>query len=111
MFGRAPWTYFSVLTSSSEEGWNCDVLDDKQIESASQGLLDLQERIHVQGQERVVAKRARRREPPRIPPPPSFPLRLHLTSPSAAVTQFGEYSTAIQKHHLFPSSLLHWRMG
>ena len=55
MFGRAPRTSFSVLASSSEGGWNCDVLDDQQIKHAVQGVLDLQERFHVQVQERVSA--------------------------------------------------------
>ena len=41
MFGRAPRTSFSVLASSSEGGWNCDVLDDKQIKRAVQGVLEL----------------------------------------------------------------------
>ena len=62
MFGRAPRTSFSVLASSSEGGWNCDILDDQQIKRAVQGVLELQERFHVQVQERVAAERARRRE-------------------------------------------------
>ena len=51
-----------MSASSSEGGWNCDVLDDKQIKRAVQGVLELQERFHVQVQERVAAERARRRE-------------------------------------------------
>ena len=62
MFGRPPRTSFSVLASSSEGSWNCDVLDDKQIRRALQGVLELQEQFHVQVQERVAAERARRRE-------------------------------------------------
>ena len=61
MFGRASRTSFSELASSSEGGWNCDVLDDQQIKHAVQGVLDLQARFHVQVQERVAAERARRR--------------------------------------------------
>ena len=61
MFGRAPRTSFSVLASSSEGGWKCDVLDDQQIKHAVQGVLDLQECFHVQAQEREATERARRR--------------------------------------------------
>ena len=62
MFGRAPRTSFSVLASSSEGEWNCDVLDDTQLKQAVQGVLELQESFHVQVQERVAAERARRRD-------------------------------------------------
>ena len=62
MFGRAPRTSFSVLASSSEGEWNCDVLDDTQLKRAVQGVLELQESFHVQAQERVAAERARRRD-------------------------------------------------
>ncbi|CAM9540190.1 unnamed protein product [Sphacelaria rigidula] len=51
IFGRAPRTWFS----------NCDILDGGQIKRALQGVLDSQERFHVQVQERVAAERARRR--------------------------------------------------
>ena len=61
MFGRAPRTSFSVLASSSEGKWNCDVLDDTQLKQAVRGVLELQESFHVQVQERVAAERARRR--------------------------------------------------
>ena len=43
MFGRAPRTSFSVLASSSEGEWNCDVLDDTQLKQAVQCVLELQE--------------------------------------------------------------------
>ncbi|CAM9685520.1 unnamed protein product, partial [Sphacelaria rigidula] len=62
MFRRDPRTSFSVLASSSAGEWKCDVLDDVQIKRALKGILDLQERFHVQMQERVAAERARRRE-------------------------------------------------
>ncbi|CAM9594870.1 unnamed protein product [Sphacelaria rigidula] len=64
MFGHAPRTSSSVLASSSAGEWKCDVLDDVQNKSALQGVLDSQERFHVQVQERVAAERARRREGP-----------------------------------------------
>ncbi|CAM9805550.1 unnamed protein product, partial [Sphacelaria rigidula] len=62
MLGRAPRVSFSVLASSTAGEWKCDVLDDVQINRALQEVLDLQERFHVQVQERVAAERARRRE-------------------------------------------------
>ncbi|CAM9355433.1 unnamed protein product [Sphacelaria rigidula] len=52
----------SVLAFSSAGGWNCNVLDDAQLNRALQGVLELQESFHVQEQERVAADRARRRE-------------------------------------------------
>ena len=39
-----------------------DVLDDDQIKRALKGVLELQERVHVQVQERVDAERERRRK-------------------------------------------------
>ena len=62
MFGRAPRTSFSVLANSSAGEWNRDVLDDDQIKHALKGVLELQEQFHVQVQERVAAKRERRRK-------------------------------------------------
>ena len=62
MFGRAPRTSFSVLANSSAGEWNRDVLDDDQIKRALKGVLELQEQFHVQVQERVAAKRERRRK-------------------------------------------------
>ena len=61
MFGRAPRTSFSVLANSSAREWNCDVLDDDQIKRALKGVLELQQQLHVQVQERVAAERERRR--------------------------------------------------
>ena len=51
-----------MLASSSTGEWKCDVLDDGQIRRALQAVLELQERFHIQVQERVAAERARRRE-------------------------------------------------
>ena len=62
MFGRPPRTSFSVLASSSSGEWKCDVLDDAQIKRAVSQVLELQERFHVQVQERVAAERARHRD-------------------------------------------------
>ena len=39
-----------------------DVLDDDQIKRALKGVLELQERVHVQVQERVATERERRRK-------------------------------------------------
>ena len=61
MFGRGPRTSLSVLASSSSGEWKCDVLDDAQIKRALQSVLEVQERFHVQVQERVAAERARHR--------------------------------------------------
>ena len=62
MFGRAPRTSFSVLANSSAREWNCDVLDDDQIKRALKGVLELQEKFHIQVQEHVAAERERRRK-------------------------------------------------
>ena len=61
MFGRAPRTSFSVLANSSAGEWKCNVLDDDQIKRALKGVLELQQQLHVQVQERVAAERERRR--------------------------------------------------
>ena len=47
MFGRAPRTSFSALANSSAGEWNCDVLDDDQIERALKGVLELLSLIHI----------------------------------------------------------------
>ncbi|CAM9621497.1 unnamed protein product, partial [Sphacelaria rigidula] len=64
MFDRPPRTSFSVLASSSAGEWKCDVLDDVQIKRALQGVLDLQERFHVQLQKRIAAEHTGRCEGP-----------------------------------------------
>ena len=50
-----------MLANSSAGEWNCDVLDDDQPKRALKGVLELQQQLHVQVQERVAAERERRR--------------------------------------------------
>ena len=51
-----------MLASSSAGEWNCYVLDDDQIKRALKGVLELQEKFHIQVQEHVAAERERRRK-------------------------------------------------
>ena len=51
-----------MLVNSSAGEWNCDILDDDQINRALKGVLELQEQFHFQVQERVAAERERRRK-------------------------------------------------
>ena len=51
-----------MLVNSSAGEWNCDILDDDQINRALKGVLELQEQFHVQVQERVAAEREHRRK-------------------------------------------------
>ena len=60
------------MASSSTGEWKCDALDGDSIKRALAGVIETQERFHVQVQERVTAERARRRAGSRGVEMPNF---------------------------------------